>query len=450
MNPFPIPKDFLLPLPASPVDLQVAVVLLFIAHILFVNLMVGGAILTLAYELRGRRRPELDLLAQKIAATVTVNKSLAVVLGVGPLLAMNAFYALWFYTANSLTGRAWIMVVPLVVAAFLLLYAHKYSWQALADRKGLHITLGAAGTLLLLLVPFIFLANINLMLFPDRWLEVEGFLSTVLLPNVVPRYLHFVLASVAVTALFLAGWLCRRSFDFGSALPGLDRCETRRELLATAFGATALQLVVGPLVLMTLPPNGFSWPLIGNLAVAVALGVTGLVLLWREMGERGPLTARFWGIAVALGCTVGVMAFVRHLYREEALEPHRALVAAHTDSFRAASVGAEMRLAAGVPRLGDVEVVASPGEQTFRSVCMACHAVDSKRVGPPLTEIVEIYAGNPDGLIAWVKSPGRKRPGFPEMPPIAMQEGQYRAVAEYILDEVFAPSEPSAEQATAG
>ena len=48
------------------------------------------------------------------------------------------------------------------------------------------------------------------MLFPERWPEVEGFLSTLLLPNVLPRFLHFILASVAVTALFLAGWLCRR------------------------------------------------------------------------------------------------------------------------------------------------------------------------------------------------------------------------------------------------
>ena len=450
MDPLPIPKDFLLPLPASPLDLQVALVLLFLAHLLFVNLMVGGSILTLAYELRGRRRPELDLLAKKIAGTVTVNKSLAVVLGVGPLLVMNALYGLWFYTANSLTGRAWIMTVPLVIAAFLLLYAHKYSWQMLADRKGLHIGIGAAGTTLLLCVPFIFLANINLMIFPDRWLEVRGFLSTVLLPNVVPRYIHFVLASVAVTALFLAGWLCRRAFDFETALPGLDRCETRRELLTAAFGATALQLVAGPLVLMTLPPNGFSWLLLGNLTLAVTLGVTALVLLWREMAERGPLTARYWGILVLLGCTVGLMVFVRHLYREEAIAPHRALVAAHTEAFRAASIGAEMRLAAGMPRLGDAEVVASPGERTFRSICMACHAVDERRVGPPLTEIVGIYAGNPDGLIAWVKKPGKKRPGFPEMPPIAMQEGQYRAVADYILDEVFAPAEPPAEETAAG
>jgi len=450
MDTLPVPKDLLLPLPASPLDLQVTVVLLFLAHILFVNLMVGGSILTLAYEVRGRRRPELDRLAKKIADTVTVNKSLAVVLGVGPLLAMNALYALWFYTANSLTGRAWIMTVPLVITAFLLLYAHKYSWLALADRKGLHIAIGGTGTLLLLLVPFIFLANINLMLFPDRWLEVEGFLSTVLLPNVVPRFLHFVLASVAVTALFLAGWLCRRRFPFEETLPGLDRCETRRELLATAFGATAAQLVAGPLVLSTLPPHGFSWPMIGNLALAVTLGVTALVMLWREMAEPGPLTARYWGIVVLLGCTVGLMVFARHLYREEAIAPHRALVAAHTEKFRSASLGAEMRLAAGVPRRGEAEAVASAGERYFRSVCMACHAVDERRVGPPLTEVVDIYKGNPDGLIAWVKAPGKKRPDYPEMPPISMQEGQYRAVADYILEEVFAHGDTAGDEEASG
>ncbi len=440
MDPLPIPRDFLLPLPASAIDLQVVLIVLFLLHILFVNLMVGGSLLTLIYEIRGLRRPGLDALAQKIAATVTVNKSVAVVLGVGPLLAINALYGLWFYTANSLTGRAWIMVVPLVITAFLLLYAHKYSWQILADRKGLHITIGAAGTGLLLLVPFIFLANINLMLFPDRWLEVEGFLSAVVLPNVVPRFLHFVLASVAVTALFLAGWLCRRGFPFEDLLPELDRCETRRELLTTAFGATVLQVIAGPLVLMTLPPNGFSWMLIGNLSLAVTLAIVGAVLLWREIRNSGPMSARYWSVVVALGCTVGLMIFVRHLYREEAIAPHRALVAEHTAAFRSAALGAEMRLAAGTPRLGDVETAVSIGERSFRAVCMACHARDERRVGPPLTEIVDLYAGNPDGLISWVKAPGKKRAGFPEMPPIAMQEGQYRAVADYILDEVFAPT----------
>ena len=449
MDTLPIPRDFPLPMPASEIDLQVLIVVLFLAHLLFVNLMVGGALLTMAFEIRGLRRPPYDALARKIAATVTVNKSIAVVLGVGPLLVMNALYALWFYTANALTGRAWLGIVPLVMAAFLLLYAHKYSWDTLAEHKGLHIAIGAAATLLLLTVPLVFLANINLMLFPERWAGVEGFLSTVLLANVVPRYLHFVLASVAVTALFLAGWLCRSGFDFEGALPELDRCETRRGLLAVAFGATGLQLVAGPLVLLTLPPHGLSWLMIGNITAGVALALAALGLLWSEMRSTGPLSSRYWVVIGMLGCTIGFMLLGRHVYREEAIAPHRAMVAAHTAAFRAAALGAEMRLAAGTPRLSGVEATAPPGERVFRAVCMACHARDERRVGPPLTEIVGLYAGNPDGLIAWVRAPGKRRPDYPEMPPITMQDSQYREVAEYILEDVFA-TEPEDKASGAG
>ncbi|MEX1308933.1 MAG: c-type cytochrome [Candidatus Sulfomarinibacteraceae bacterium] len=442
MDPMPVPKDFLLPLPAASADLQLAIVALFLVHIVFVNLMVGGVLLSLAAEIRGLWRRPYDALARKIAATVTVNKSLAVVLGVGPLLVINALYGLYFYTANSLTGRAWIMIVPVVISAFLLLYLHKYSWDALADRKGLHLAIGGAGAVVLLAVPLIFLANVNLMLFPDRWLGVEGFLSAVALPNVVPRFVHFVLASVAVAALFLAGWLCRPGFDFDNELPGLDRFELKRELLTVAFGATALQLLAGPLVLLTLPPHGLSWLLAGTLTVAVGFGAAALVLLWRESSTKGPLSAGYWTVIALLGCTVGLMGVTRHLYRETAITPHRQLVAAHTAAFQSAALGARMRLAAGTPRLGAVDVSASVGERVFRATCMACHDVETRRVGPPLTEIVDLYTGNPDGLIAWVKAPGRKREGFQQMPPITMQDAQYRAVATYILDEVFAtPSE---------
>ncbi len=449
MDQTPIPRDFFLPLPASQFELELAIIGLFLLHILFVNLMVGGSVLTLLYEWRSLRRPSLDTLAREIAATVTVNKSLAVVLGVGPLLAINALYGLYFYSANSLTGSAWIMIVPLVIAAFLLLYVHKYSWQALADRKGLHLAIGGTGTALLLVVPLVFLANVNLMLFPERWTEVEGFLSTLVLPNVLPRYLHFVLASVAVTSLFLAGWFCRRRIPFASRFPGLDRAEVRKELLTTTFSATALQLLAGPLVLATLPPHGLSWLMIGNVAAGAALGVTALILLWNEARSASPLSIRYWAVVVALTGTVALMAFARHLYREQAIRPHRAVVAAHTAAFRAESLGAQMRLAAGVPRLGAAEEIESPGARTYRAVCMACHAREERRVGPPLTEIVELYAGNPDALIAWVRAPGRKRPSYPQMPPISMQEAQYRAVASYILEEAFPPRSGEAKPADA-
>jgi cytochrome c len=431
----PAPHDIPLPLPADPLVLQVAIVFLFLLHILFVALMVGGSLLTLVYELRGRRDPDLDALAREIAKTVTVNKSLAVVLGVGPLLVMNALYTVFFYSANALTGSAWLMVVPLVAAAFLLTYAHKYSWDLLADRKGLHLALGAAGAVLFLAVPLVFLANINLMLFPERWTEVHGFLSTLLLPNVLPRYLHFLFASVALTALFLAGWTGRRAFPAERLFAQLDRPALRRELCGIALGATAAQLVAGPLLLLTLPSQGLSWRLLFNISIGVVLALAALYLLWQESSSPAPLSGlRYAGICCLLTGTVIFMAYGRHLYREGALAPHRAALAERTATYQQEALAARMRAAAGSLRSGQQEKVMSPGERVFRSICAACHARDRRLVGPPLTEIARIYAGDAAGIGRWVASPGKKRPDYPQMPAIKLTDDQYRAVAKYVLE----------------
>ncbi len=448
MDTLPLPHDLLLPLPASVAALELAIVVLFLAHILFVNLMVGGALLGLVYELRGRARPALDRVAREIAATVTVNKSLAVVLGVGPLLVINVLYTLHFYSANVLTGSVWILLVPAVAAAFLLLYAHKYSWDALAEQKGLHLALGGAGTALLLLVPFIFLTNVNLMLFPERWADVRGFATALLLPNVLPRFVHFLVASIAVAALFLAAYLGRRRYPFDQRLPGVDRVELRRELLTIGLGATGLQLIAGPLLLFTLPPHGMSWTLLLNIAGGITLAILAMTLLWREIRLSAPhASLNFWAAVVVLTLTVGLMGTARHLYREQALEPHRQMIAAHTADYRAACIGAQMRLAAGVPRLDGAEVVMSPGERTFRTVCFACHDLKQRRVGPPLTEIVGLYADQPDAFIAWVRAPGRKRLDYPEMPPIALTDSQHREVARFVLEEALAPARPEPDSA---
>ncbi len=434
MSPVPVPRDLPLPLPIAPTAAAVAIVVLFLLHILFVNLMVGGSLLAVAFELAGRRNPPLDRLAREIAATVTVNKSLAVVLGVGPLLLMNVLYTLYFYSANALTGSAWIMIVPLVVAAFLLSYAHKYSWDTLAEAKGLHLAIGAFAALLFLLVPFIFLANINLMLFPAHWPSVRGFLSAVGLPNVLPRYLHFLLASVAVSALVLAGYFGRRTFPVEARLPGMDRAALRRRFLSIALAATLAQFVAGPLVLFTLPAAGVGWTMVLNILAGAVLALVATWLLWREVvAPNASWVGRYATVMVLLAGTVTFMGWGRHLYREGALAVHRALVAAASEAFAGKVLAAQMRAASGTQRLKE-EAAASPGERIFKAVCMGCHARTTRLVGPPLTEIAGIYRGNPDGLVAWVKKPGRRRADYPEMPAVALTEAQYRAVADYVLE----------------
>jgi cytochrome c len=109
-------------------------------------------------------------------------------------------------------------------------------------------------------------------------------------------------------------------------------------------------------------------------------------------------------------------------------------MAERTELHRIAVEGAQMRAAAGTLRLGPQEAVMSPGERTFRSICAGCHARDTRLVGPPLIEIAQAYPGDPAGIAAWVRAPGRKRMDYPEMPPIKLTDDQYRAVAEWVLE----------------
>jgi cytochrome c len=429
--PAPIPIDIPLTQPAPAPLLVFLLVVSFLLHILFVLLMVGGSILTVAFEIKGLRSPVWDRLAKEVAATITVNKSLAVVLGVAPLLVINTLYTVYFYSANALTGTAWLMILPMVILAFLLSYAHKYTWESLAGRRGLHLSLAIGSAALFLAIPLIFLANINLMLYPERWGEIHGFLSALMIPNVLPRYFHFVAASVAVSSLFMVWYAGRSRFAPDDLFETLGRDDALRAFYTVAFAATAAQLFFGPLLYVTLPARAVSWPqtfviLIGASAAGVALW-----WLWREIASEDPQVGkRFWPIAGVLFVTVVFMATGRHMVRENALAAHRALVVAKTNAYRGELQSTRnFLIIPGGLKGGRV----SPGEAVFRRVCSACHAPQTRLVGPPLSEIAQIYKGNPAGIVSWAKNPGKKRADYPPMPPQALPDPDLAAVADYIL-----------------
>jgi cytochrome c len=326
----PAPKDIPLPLPLPEGVLVFLLIVSFLLHILFINLMIGGSILTLWAEIRGKKDLAYDRLAREIASTVTVNKSLAVVIGVAPLLIINVLYTIFFYSANTLTGTLWISIVPVVSFAFLLLYFHKYSWERYRERKNFHISINAIAVVLFLFVPFIFLTNINLMLFPERWVEVKGFFTAMVMANVIPRYLHFLCASVAVTGLFLFGYMRWKRYGFEVKFEGtsLTRNRVLRWWYGLALMASVAQLVLGPLNFLTLPWHAVSWGLFFIFLPGILLAIAAMVLMWREL--RGPeekLGRSYYIVVVILTLTVLFMGTGRQAYRAAALETHRAISA---------------------------------------------------------------------------------------------------------------------------
>lgn len=435
----PIPHDIPLPLPLPEWVLVIILVFSFLAHILFVNLMLGGTILTLWAEVKGRKQPEYDELAHEIAKTITVNKSLAVVLGVAPLLSINTLYTIYFYSANALTGLMWIAIVPLVTIAFLLTYLHKYTWRQMMRHKSLHISIVAAALAIFLFIPFIFLTNINLMLFPEKWGVVRGFLSAMLLPNVFPRYLHFLLSSLAVTGLFLFWYMGRSRYPFAAHFKRITQYDLQRQCYTLALGASAAQFIIGPVVLLTLPAKGIGMNLIAIIIGGAAMAVPAMWWMWKRIsGPPEEIRKGYTKVVLCLGTTVLFMGSGRQVYRANALAFHQRQVAAKTRDFQQLSAEARTAAAAGSNTAAAVTAGKTPdgeGKALFQQYCGACHHKDNKLIGPPMTEMVSIYKDDIPGLKSWIKHPGKKRAGYPQMPSF---EGVLKAeeldnVVAYIL-----------------
>lgn len=425
----PVPHDLPLPLPVPEWLLIACLVIFFLVHILFVNLMVGGSLLVVWLEWLGRKEGKWDRLAHAIAETITVNKSLAVVMGIGPLLCINLLYTMQWYSANALTGHAWLLIVPLVIVAFLLTYLHKYTWDAWSHGrlKNLHLITGIAAAFFFLFIPFIFLVNVNLMLFPSEWEKVRGFFSSLRVGNVLPRYFHFLAASIAMTGLFLAGWFGRKNADL-SHLEGFTRPGLRRLFYRVCAYVTLAQFVLGPLLLFTLPAVGITSRLYVIIVSGAAVGLITLLILFAELKRDDARIGGLYRLIVGLFSVVVLgMGSGRHVYREASLASHQEEITERTAAYQAA-VAEFNKIHAAMP-----PATAQTPEQLFMN-CAICHALDKKLVGPPLTEIAKLYAGNPDGIVTWARAPGKKRPEYPQMPPFAhLGDSSLRQIAELMI-----------------
>lgn len=427
------PRDLPLPLPLPEWFLIGVLILSFLLHIIFVDLMVGGVLLTLWAQIKGLKNPEYDHLAHEMAATVTVNKSVAVVLGVGPLLSINVLYTLYFYSANALTGTMWIMIIPLVTLAFLLTYLHKYTWHKLADNKALHISIIALAAAIFLFIPFIFLANVNLMLFPEKWSSVKGFLSAIMLPNVFPRYIFFIFSTLAVTGLFMAWYFGKKKYDWDANFKTLKRYDLRRKFYSLTLAALFIQLVLaGPILMATLPSKGMSWNVVLIVAMGAGLVVLPIYWIWKSItGAPELLDRHFKKIVATLLVTISIMGMGRHAYRAHALAPHQEMTARETRKFEELS---KQAFAEANDPVKLAERERNLGPNVFKASCSTCHDPTAQLVGPPVTEMISIYGGKPQELKDWIKAPGKKRPEAPQMPAFPqLTEKELEAVVAFIM-----------------
>ena len=217
----------------------------FALHILVINVVLGGSILLLWNRFVSNNPDQDSALAGKIPTSI----ALGVNFGVAPLLFMQVIYGHLFYTSSVLMATYWILVIPVIIIAYYSAYIHarKYTASAVMAKAAILVTV-----VFLLYIAFMQVNNMSLMTQPGKWGEYftqrSGTILNVSDASFWPRYLHFVLASLAIAALFSAlVWSIRGK-------KSKDPVEDKIKKGLKIFGLTSIvQVLIGFWWLMALP-----------------------------------------------------------------------------------------------------------------------------------------------------------------------------------------------------
>jgi len=197
-------SSFVLPVPYFVV--VSLLVFTFFIHILFVNLTLGGSLLILVSRYAGKYAKDNNYfdIAEQLGAVNTVNISLAITTGVAPLLFVQVIYSSFFYSSSVLLSWYWLFVVFAVMIAYYAYYLFKFKplyIKYLSSRGSLFILIA---TVLFLYVALMLVTNTLLSLQPEVWKGIYTRSDSIFsAKTLLPRYLHFILASIAFTGIFL-------------------------------------------------------------------------------------------------------------------------------------------------------------------------------------------------------------------------------------------------------
>jgi len=307
--------------PSHPAIFLVLGVLTFALHIAAVQVMLGAAGLTLWGAFR--QGPLWQRLSALMLSTAKVAVSVAIVLGVAPLLFVQVTYDPFWYTSNVLSARWVIAFVGILIAGYLAIYLYYWRNQRPGGRgSGRHPWLMVLSVILLLKVGFIVHVLSYQMHFPEQWMAWYA-PGGVIDPGGrglhafhLPRFLFFILLAVPVLGVWLLAlrrYLQARPGEDPAFLAFLNTLAARLTvpggILALAMGAWWMATLPSKMATSALSP----WTLLAALAL-----VATVFLPW-ALGKR--LDEGLWGYApFALGAVALILVGVaRELIRYRTL-----------------------------------------------------------------------------------------------------------------------------------
>ncbi len=291
----------------------VLLMLTFLLHILVMNAMLGGGIIALISSLRGGEQN--TLLSKELSYKWPYTIAFAVNMGVAPLLFVQVLYGQFIYTSSVLMAVWWFSIFGLLILAYYGAYIYDFKFESLGSSR---IFMLGFSIIILLYIGFLFTNNMTLMVQPEKWQAYfnnqDGTLLNLSDPSLFPRYLHFVVGSVAVAGLFFA---LVGHFRFTKSSVDPEALIAKGMTYFTY--ATAIQILIGFWFLLALPKK-IMMVFMGGSSYGTILLLLGLVLGFVALYTGYKKQVIMASIITLV--TIIAMIFMRDLVRIAYLEPY--------------------------------------------------------------------------------------------------------------------------------
>ncbi|HVN18657.1 MAG TPA: hypothetical protein VMU05_07785 [Dongiaceae bacterium] len=312
------------PLPAPYWVFKLLLVVTFFLHILAMNFMLGGAVLALIAKWRPKNPETNKRMFFDLAKKLPVLLPATITLGIAPLLFVQVLYGQFFYTSSIIVAWPWFLVLVFLTVAYYGFYYVSFQGGQNPGKAG---SVMLFSFVLIFLIGFVYSNNLTLSQTPARWgakyfANPAGWNLNLSETTLIPRFLHFFTAAVAVGGLLLvfialARWkrdaeYARHVFQFGGK---------------AFMYATMAQFAVGIWFLASLPRD-MRMLFLGDNTIATLLlvvgiaGAIGAIFLMAEALRRENVRLAAYYVSGISGVVILNMSVMRDMLRDAYLKPY--------------------------------------------------------------------------------------------------------------------------------
>lgn len=416
--------------------------LLLFLFIPFISVLLGGTALSLYLRRKGLStgNPDYIQLSREIINTVTINKSIGIILGIMPLLTSVLIFAQLLHTTGAYAVMYILLSFFFAAIGIILIYTYRYSvsfndmFDTIKDlkiesvefrnevnkyregTKTLSRSSGTYGFILLIISLYLFIAGQSIVTYILG--AGDSAIFNLFSIIVIIRFLEFLAASAALT-----GGTLLFAFFYWEGGKNFHSSKYKELVRKIAMNLSIAGGLVLPLFLtidiLALPSNSVS-------GSVVAYAIAGIILLFlayhflyamlKEVNIRYSAHLFYFFL-------FAIMAFIikDQLAMGNATRPLSAILASQYQVYLSTLKG---------PEQAGAQV---SGEQIYKNICTSCHSFDKKIVGPPYRETLPKYEGKLNQLVAFIRNPSKVNPNYPPMPNPGLKPNEAQAVAEYIL-----------------